>query len=115
MSLSVCDLDIRASGAFIYTTPAFDKRSKLMGVRLTARRKSWLFVIACNSSFVYKGKAVDVRHVGRELGVRYVLEGLFARTSQQLSQHQRPRELTARRPRLNLKEAAILLSLCGEH
>jgi adenylate cyclase len=35
----------------------------------------WLFVIARNSSFVYKGKAVDVRQVGRELGVRYVVEG----------------------------------------
>ena len=35
----------------------------------------WLFVIARNSSFTYKGKAVDVRQVGRELGVRYVLEG----------------------------------------
>ncbi len=34
-----------------------------------------LFVIARNSSFTYKGKAVDVRQVGRELGVRYVLEG----------------------------------------
>jgi len=34
-----------------------------------------LFVIARNSSFVYKGKAVDVKQVGRELGVRYVLEG----------------------------------------
>ena len=34
-----------------------------------------LFVIARNSSFVYKGKAVDIRQVGRELGVRYVLEG----------------------------------------
>jgi adenylate cyclase len=33
------------------------------------------FVIARNSSFTYKGKAVDVRQVGRELGVRYVLEG----------------------------------------
>ena len=35
----------------------------------------WFFVIARNSSFTYKGKAVDVRQVGRELGVRYVLEG----------------------------------------
>jgi len=35
----------------------------------------WLFVIARNSSFTYKGRAVDVRTVGRELGVRYVLEG----------------------------------------
>jgi adenylate cyclase len=34
-----------------------------------------LFVIARNSSFVYKGKAVDIQHVARELGVRYVLEG----------------------------------------
>ena len=38
-------------------------------------RVKWLFVIARNSSFVYKGKAVDIRQVGRELGVRYVLEG----------------------------------------
>ena len=34
-----------------------------------------LFVIARNSSFIYKGRAVDVKQVGRELGVRYVLEG----------------------------------------
>src|SRR5262249_42565325 len=38
-------------------------------------RIKWLFVIARNSSFTYKGKAVDVRQVGGELGVRYVLEG----------------------------------------
>jgi TolB-like protein len=38
-------------------------------------RIKWLFVIARNSSFTYKGRAVDVRQVGRELGVRYVLEG----------------------------------------
>jgi TolB-like protein len=38
-------------------------------------RLPWLFVIARNSSFTYKGKAVDVKHVARELGVRYVLEG----------------------------------------
>jgi TolB-like protein/DNA-binding winged helix-turn-helix (wHTH) protein len=35
----------------------------------------WLFVIARNSSFTYKGEAADVKRVGRELGVRYVLEG----------------------------------------
>jgi adenylate cyclase len=35
----------------------------------------WFIVIARNSSFTYKGRAVDVRQVGRELGVRYVLEG----------------------------------------
>ncbi len=34
-----------------------------------------LFVIARNSSFAYKGKSPDIRQVGRELGVRYVLEG----------------------------------------
>ncbi len=38
-------------------------------------RLHWLFVIAHNSSFTYKGRAVDVKQVGRELGVRYVLEG----------------------------------------
>jgi TolB-like protein/class 3 adenylate cyclase/Flp pilus assembly protein TadD len=35
----------------------------------------WLFVIARNSTFTYKGRAVDVKQVGRDLGVRYVLEG----------------------------------------
>ena len=35
----------------------------------------WFFVIARNSAFTYKGRAVDVKQVGRELGVRYVLEG----------------------------------------
>ena len=38
-------------------------------------RIRWLFVIARNSRFTYKGQAVDVKQVGRELGVRYVLEG----------------------------------------
>jgi TolB-like protein len=38
-------------------------------------RIRWLFVIARNSSFTYKGRATDVKRVGRELGVRYVLEG----------------------------------------
>jgi len=43
---------------------------------ITAMSKAhWLFVIARNSSFNYKGKSVDVRQAGRELGVRYVLEG----------------------------------------
>src|SRR6202035_4539435 len=35
----------------------------------------WLFVVARNSTFTYKARAVDVKQVGRELGVRYVLEG----------------------------------------
>ncbi len=38
-------------------------------------RIRWLFVIARNSSFIYKGLTVDVKQVGRELGVRYLLEG----------------------------------------
>jgi TolB-like protein len=42
-------------------------------------RIKWLFVIARNSSFTYKGQAVDVKRVGRELGVRYILEGSVRR------------------------------------
>ncbi len=42
-------------------------------------RIKWLFVIARNSSFAHKGKAVDVNKVGRELGVRYLLEGSVRR------------------------------------
>jgi adenylate cyclase len=38
-------------------------------------RIRWLFVIARNSTFTYKGQTVDVKQVGRELGIRYVLEG----------------------------------------
>ena len=38
-------------------------------------RNKQLFVIARNSSFTFKGKAVDIKQVGRDLGVRYVLEG----------------------------------------
>jgi len=41
----------------------------------TLSRVRWLFVIARNSSFAYKGQPADVKRVGRELGVRYVLEG----------------------------------------
>jgi TolB-like protein/class 3 adenylate cyclase/Tfp pilus assembly protein PilF len=43
-------------------------------------RVKWFFVIARNSSFTYKGRAVDIRQVGRELGVRYVLEGSIRRS-----------------------------------
>jgi TolB-like protein/tetratricopeptide (TPR) repeat protein len=43
-----------------------------------------IFVIARNSSFAYKGKAVDVRQIGRELGVRYVLEGSVRKAGQRL-------------------------------
>jgi len=44
-------------------------------------RIRWLFVIARNSSFTYKGQATDVKQVGRELGVRYVLEGSVRKAS----------------------------------
>src|ERR1700751_2333840 len=44
-------------------------------------RFKWLFVIARNSSFMFKGKAVDVKEVGRRLGVRYVLEGSVRKAS----------------------------------
>jgi adenylate cyclase len=44
-------------------------------------RIHWLFVIARNSSFTYKGKSVDVKQVARELGVRYVLEGSVRKAS----------------------------------
>src|SRR5215469_1852872 len=44
-------------------------------------RYRWLFVIARNSSFTYKGRTVDVKQVARELGVRYVLEGSVRKTS----------------------------------
>jgi TolB-like protein len=44
-------------------------------ITMALSRFGWLFVIARNSSFTYKGRAVDVKQVGRELGVRYVLEG----------------------------------------
>ena len=42
------------------------------------------FVIARNTAFTYKGKSVDVKQVGRDLGVRYVLEGSVRRTGEQV-------------------------------
>jgi adenylate cyclase len=47
-------------------------------------RYPFLFVIARNSSFTYKGRAVDVKQVGRELGVRYVLEGSSRKSSNRI-------------------------------
>ena len=47
-------------------------------------RMRWLFVIARNSSFAYKGRAVDVKQVGSELGVRYVLEGSVRKAAQRV-------------------------------
>jgi hypothetical protein len=54
-------------------------RGKLRCRTALSRFKS-LFVIARNSSFTYKGKAVDTKQVRRELGVRYVLEGSAGKT-----------------------------------
>jgi len=47
-------------------------------------RIRWLFVIARNSTFTYRGQAVDVKQVGRELGVRYVLEGSVRKAGQRV-------------------------------
>jgi adenylate cyclase len=47
-------------------------------------RIKWLFVIARNSSFAYKGKSVDIRQVAHELGVRYVLEGSVRKSGSRL-------------------------------
>jgi TolB-like protein len=50
-----------------------DDNSFLTEIITALSRIRWLFVIARNSTFTYKGQAVDVKRVGRELGVRYVL------------------------------------------
>jgi TolB-like protein/class 3 adenylate cyclase/tetratricopeptide (TPR) repeat protein len=47
-------------------------------------RLRWLFVIARNSTFVYKGRSVDIRQVSRDLGVRYVLEGSVRKFSERI-------------------------------
>jgi TolB-like protein len=47
-------------------------------------RIKWPFVIARNSSFTYKGQVIDVKQVGRELGVRYVLEGSVRKSGRRL-------------------------------
>ena len=50
-------------------------------------RSRWLFVVARNSSFTYKGRAVDVRQVSQQLGVRYVLEGSIQRADDRVRVH----------------------------
>jgi adenylate cyclase len=50
----------------------------------TLSRIRWLLVIARNSSFTYKGQAIDIKRVGRELGVRYVLEGSVRKAGQRV-------------------------------
>lgn len=53
-------------------------------ITTTLSRFKSLFVIARNSSFTYKGKAIDIKKVGRELGVRYILEGSVRRAANRL-------------------------------
>jgi TolB-like protein len=53
-------------------------------ITMALSRFRWLFVIARNSSFTYKGRAVDVKQVGRELGIRYVLEGSVRKSGNRL-------------------------------
>ena len=47
-------------------------------------RLRWFFVVARNSSFVYKGRSVDVKQIGRELGVRYLLEGSIRKSGNRI-------------------------------
>lgn len=69
----------------------FDQDAVAMGIAeeiITALSKfRWVFVIARNSSFVYKGRAVDIKQVARELGVRYVLEGSYNRMGDHIRVH----------------------------
>ena len=53
-------------------------------ITMALSRFHWLFVIARNSSFTYRGRAVDVKQVGRELGVRYLLEGSVRKAGNRL-------------------------------
>lgn len=53
-------------------------------ITMALSRFPWLLVIARNSSFTYKGRAADVKQVGRELGVRYVLEGSVRRAGNRI-------------------------------
>ncbi len=77
-------------------------------------RIKWLFVIARNSSFTYKGRAVDLRQVGRELGVRYLLEGSVrkskdrVRITSQLIEAETGRHLWAERYDRSLGDIFVL-------
>ena len=53
-------------------------------ITMALSRFRFLFVISRNSSFTYKGRAVDVKQIGRELGVRYVLEGSVRRSGSKI-------------------------------
>jgi TolB-like protein len=53
-------------------------------ITMALSRLAWLFVIARNSSFAYKGRTLDVKQVGRELGVRYLLQGSVRKSKNRL-------------------------------
>jgi TolB-like protein len=68
-------------------------------------RIKWLFVIARNSTFTYKGRAVDVKQVGRELGVRYVLEGSLRKVADRVRHPLRRAKVAAKRSVSNNPQA----------
>ena len=59
-------------------------QSVLLGSRSSSINVLRAFVIARNTAFTYKGKAVDARQIGRDLGVRYVLEGSIRRSGDEV-------------------------------
>jgi hypothetical protein len=85
-------------------------------------RIRWLFVIARNSSFMYKCQAIDMKQVGRELGVRYVLEGSVRKAAQRVRITAQLIDATTATPRFEriaaYVDAAIRLGApefpCGE-
>jgi TolB-like protein len=83
-------------------------------------RFRWFRVIGRNSSFVYKGKSVDSKHVARDLGVRYVLEGSVRRSGQhlrisaQLVDAASASQIWAERYEMELKEAFAVQDAIAE-
>ena len=59
-------------------------RDRVEDIIAALSQHRWLFVVARNSSFAYKGRAIDIKQVGRELGVRYVLEGSWRTASRRV-------------------------------
>jgi TolB-like protein/Tfp pilus assembly protein PilF len=87
---SLSSLDIPAIAVLPFTNMSGDPEQEILAdgisedIITALARLRWLFVIARNSSFVYKGKATDVRQVSRALGVRYVLEGSVRTANQRI-------------------------------
>jgi adenylate cyclase len=76
-------------------------------------RLPWLFVIARNSSFAYRGKSPDLRQVGRDLGVRYVLEGSVLKSRQSGAHHRPANRHDDRRAHLGRRCARRHLRIAG--